>query len=118
MYKETTYAESLRELNKRLDKFYERANSKNMECDLDLYTLSILLAKDCVYCGGATTGLDRKDNTKGYTVDNCVPACRRCNSLKGADITYAEMLVMGYEIQQCEAGDDGYYLDDRVDYEF
>lgn len=31
-------------------------------------------------------GIDRVDNTKGYSIDNCVAACRRCNVAK-ADMT-------------------------------
>lgn len=27
-------------------------------------------------------GIDRVDNTKGYSVENCVAACRRCNVAK------------------------------------
>lgn len=27
-------------------------------------------------------GVDRVDNSKGYTIDNCVPSCRPCNSKK------------------------------------
>jgi hypothetical protein len=28
-------------------------------------------------------GIDRVDNTKGYTLDNCVPCCYKCNKAKG-----------------------------------
>ena len=28
------------------------------------------------------TGVDRLDNTKGYTVENCVPCCIQCNVIK------------------------------------
>lgn len=28
-------------------------------------------------------GIDRTDNDKGYTTDNCVSCCGKCNSLKG-----------------------------------
>lgn len=34
-------------------------------------------------------GIDRVDNTKGYTVDNCVPCCEMCNKAK-RDKTVAE----------------------------
>lgn len=46
--------------------------------------------KDCHYCGLEAShdprghhGLDRADNAKGYTKDNVVPCCRRCNRVKG-----------------------------------
>lgn len=51
----------------------------------------------CHYCGAEKTnkastfkstgfyhynGIDRKDNTKGYSVENCVPCCYVCNRAK------------------------------------
>lgn len=115
---EQTYTETMARLSKKLRTLQLRAINRGMECDLDLYILSILLSKKCIYCGNDATGLDRKDNEVGYTVNNVVPSCHRCNGLKGSKISFEDMLVIGYEIQQCEAGDDEYYLDDGVYYEF
>lgn len=40
----------------------------------------------CRYCGGklpeAGYGIDRLDSNKGYTTENSVPCCARCNSFK------------------------------------
>ncbi len=54
-----------------------------------------LIFSDCHYCGGEPKntlvyhektityqGIDRKDNTKGYTPDNVVPCCIICNVMK------------------------------------
>ena len=40
--------------------------------------------KPCVYCGKDidTIGLDRIDNSKGYSQDNVVPCCTQCNLSK------------------------------------
>ena len=40
--------------------------------------------KDCHYCGDPieTIGLDRVDNTQGYTLANVVPCCGYCNWCK------------------------------------
>jgi hypothetical protein len=38
--------------------------------------------------------LDRKDNTKGYSKDNCVPCCKRCNFSKRNCYTYEEWFEM------------------------
>jgi 5-methylcytosine-specific restriction endonuclease McrA len=57
----------------------------------------------CYYCsgelvnGGARSGfssltLDRKDNNQGYTLDNIVLCCRRCNIIKGNWLTEQQML--------------------------
>jgi hypothetical protein len=45
--------------------------------------------------GKANYNLDRKDNSKEYTVENCVVCCARCNRGKGADFTYAEWVQIG-----------------------
>lgn len=52
-----------------------------------------LITAPCHYCGTPPrtrirdtsfyrNGIDRKDNSKGYTKDNCVPCCWRCNRAK------------------------------------
>ena len=38
--------------------------------------------------------LDRKDNSKGYTKDNCVVCCTQCNFIKGKSLTYDEMCLL------------------------
>lgn len=40
--------------------------------------------KPCHYCGLPvdTVGLDRVDNNKGYSLDNCVSCCETCNRMK------------------------------------
>lgn len=35
-------------------------------------------------------GIDRLDNTKGYTPENSVACCKHCNSLKGDRLTPEE----------------------------
>lgn len=56
------------------------------------------LIKDgkCYYCeyslpktGG---GLDRKDNSVGYVIDNLVPCCTYCNVLKSSLLSHDEMV--------------------------
>jgi hypothetical protein len=39
--------------------------------------------------------IDRKDNNKGYTLNNIVLACRRCNYIKGDYITEEKMKKIG-----------------------
>lgn len=44
-----------------------------------------LFEKKCYYCGQPPTplnGIDRVNNNYGYTVDNSVPCCKKCNYAK------------------------------------
>lgn len=56
----------------------------------------------CHYCGGERettgTGLDRKDSSKGYEVENVVPCCRDCNTAKSDRFSVEEMLLIGQVI--------------------
>jgi 5-methylcytosine-specific restriction endonuclease McrA len=36
-----------------------------------------------VGCDEGMVGIDRKDNSRGYSTDNCVPCCETCNRAKG-----------------------------------
>ena len=42
-------------------------------------------------------GIDRVDNSKGYSVENCVPCCGRCNFAKGT-ATQTEFIQMCQEV--------------------
>ena len=59
---------------------------------------AIVIGQVCHYCSGELpkTGcsLDRKDSKFGYLLWNVVPCCTVCNTLKGAHLTYEEMLVI------------------------
>lgn len=44
--------------------------------------------------------LDRKNNSLGYTKDNCVVCCPACNRIKGRDLSYELMLKIGDLIEQ------------------
>lgn len=44
-------------------------------------------------------GIDRINNNKGYTVENCVTCCKKCNFLKGT-LTYKEFLEHITKISQ------------------
>jgi len=52
----------------------------------------------CHYCSkklpDAGSGMDRKDNAKGYIVGNVVPCCDLCNRTKNQYLSYEEMQVV------------------------
>lgn len=77
---------------------YRRKAKDRGHCfNLSKEQVQVLISTDCYYCGespgnslvyhGKTItyqGIDRKDNTKGYTPDNVVPCCIVCNIMKKA----------------------------------
>jgi len=59
-----------------------RAQDKEMVFDLTIEQFYSILELDCVYCGDKAETIDRKDSLDGYTIANCVPACKKCNMMK------------------------------------
>lgn len=82
-------------------KGYENgAKLRGLEFDLSKEQASALFAANCHYCGERPSqvaskptahgefiynGIDRKDNSLGYSASNCVTCCSVCNVRKGAD---------------------------------
>lgn len=57
-----------------------------------------LWSKGCHYCQQDISsfkgmGLDRKDNSLGYTADNVLPCCGDCNKVRNTVLTVEEMEV-------------------------
>lgn len=76
--------------------FLDNSSRRNFEVFLSLEDYRNLVEdRACTYCGNelpeAGSGLDRKDCSIGYTMDNCVPCCTTCNRIKGDNISYSEM---------------------------
>ena len=66
----------------------------------------------CYYCGTELSSaigqkkldglsIDRKDNSKGYTLENIVFCCNRCNMAKGSWFTEKEMLEIAQKYFNC-----------------
>ncbi len=78
----------------------EGARQRNYVCTITLEDFCIIIKQPCYYCGDATdikrytdyiagkkfavraNGIDRFDNTCGYTIDNSVSCCKMCNLMK------------------------------------
>lgn len=93
--------------NKLIRAYKSGAKVRNLEFSLTDMACAALFEKNCWYCDSAPhqkiigspgpgvsadgkkhstftyNGIDRIDNSKGYTLDNCVTCCKRCNIGKG-----------------------------------
>ena len=58
----------------------------------------------CFYCGTSQDpfSIERVDNAKGYSVQNCVVACWRCNKMKSRDYTAVEMQILGEALRKID----------------
>lgn len=87
--------------------YSRRAKDKNIEFDLSIDKFKSLTEDICYYCKSTPAGkidnkwhygysvhngIDRIDNTRGYTLDNCVTCCKRCNQAKN-DMTKFEFYL-------------------------
>lgn len=81
--------------------YYKKgAKKRNLEFLLSRDDVIALINMPCHYCGDTPNnnhrvirfdgdvivkqgGIDRVDNSKGYSIENCVPCCKICNSAKG-----------------------------------
>lgn len=71
------------------------AKTRNIEFSLTRQEyISVVGSASCFYCQGSLpvtgSGLDRVDSSVGYTKNNVVPCCGRCNWTKGDRWTFAQ----------------------------
>ncbi len=59
------------------------ANKRGYSFEINKEEFKNLLQNECVYCGlTPAVGVDRKDNSIGYTFENSVSCCNWCNRMK------------------------------------
>lgn len=83
--------------------YRDKAKERNLAFNLTFNEFMLFWQKPCHYCGFdvLTIGLDRKDNTLGYTVENVVSCCPECNTAKFDLFTYKEMVsIIGRAIAE------------------
>lgn len=76
--------------------YYKGAIKRNLCFELSREEFEILILKNCYYCDDPPSlrlinntplicnGIDRVDNSIGYLIENCVPACKICNVMKSS----------------------------------
>ena len=92
---------------KHIISYKSNAKSRGLDFDLSNDEFQAISSGDCFYCGmepeyrtppkewqpgGYWSGVDRVDNSLGYSVENCVPCCRQCNWAK-RDLTQEEFYL-------------------------
>lgn len=74
-------------------KYKNREKVRGGDMNISLQQFAALVSKKCFYCGGLDkrvmkgeafrlNGLDRVDSNQGYHIDNVVPCCVKCNTMK------------------------------------
>lgn len=71
----------------RLRQYKASALRRNLGWDLSDEYAKHILKMPCLYCSysepNQVNGIDRLDNTRGYTEDNTCSCCSQCNYMKG-----------------------------------
>ena len=70
----------------KLSAYRTSAKKKGQEFKLEMTDVMKLWQQPCHYCGAEieTIGIDRVDNSGGYTIGNVVPCCSKCNYMKNS----------------------------------
>jgi len=92
------------------------ARKRGKEFTITYDEFASIIKADCFYCGERPSnivrlnfkttdtsmlynGIDRMDNKKGYTADNCVPCCKSCNMMKKT-LSYDDFVSLCTKIAQ------------------
>lgn len=75
-------------IRNRFGEYVSSARVRNRKFSLSKDEFSLIINLPCIYCGKKSSidrpsGVDRIDNSLGYTINNSVPCCRECNYEKG-----------------------------------
>lgn len=82
---------------------YKRgAEARGYNFDITIEEFTNLWDKPCHYCNDSIKGIgiDRKDNSIGYTTDNTLSCCTTCNFMKGK-LTHQEFIDKCRQIAKC-----------------
>lgn len=81
-------------LRGRFNIYLSSAKARGIEMELDFSTFSEIVSLPCSYCGDSESkiGIDRINNSIGYTRENSVACCRSCNYMK-KDMSCKEFLM-------------------------
>jgi hypothetical protein len=84
--------------SKMISAYRNRDKKKNRPlCNASIeWFIENILERNCVYCGSEKyVGGDRINNALSHIMENLVPACYRCNTMRGDKFTFEEMIKIG-----------------------
>lgn len=93
---------------RRFDRLKRNARDRNKKFYLtfeDFCKIRTYKNEKCFYCNSTTNipfSIERLNNKIGYTVQNCVVACWRCNKMKSKDYTSKEMKILGRTLRKID----------------
>lgn len=83
------------------------AKNRGLKNELTRERYTWLISRDCIYCGVKEAGgVDRVDSSADYTVENSVPSCHHCNSVKGA-LPVGQFIAHAHRIATYSGGASG-----------
>jgi 5-methylcytosine-specific restriction endonuclease McrA len=72
-----------KDIPKKFKQYLITSTNKNILFELSLEQFNDIISKDCVYCGQPNAnGIDKVIPKDGYTLNNSVPCCTMCNTMK------------------------------------
>jgi hypothetical protein len=104
--KENFKGKEIASFNRILNNYRNNAKKRNILFELTEDQFKILTKQNCFYCNCSPSqvsvvksgsgnyiynGIDRLDSKQGYTMDNTVPCCGRCNEAKN-DLSYEDFV--------------------------
>lgn len=100
--KELSRQKARDKVSKMLSAYRCKDKKKGRATDLTVeFLLHNIISQPCSYCGDTqNVGCDRKDNTKGHTQDNVIPACYTCNIVRHNLFSEDEMRLLGEVIRE------------------
>lgn len=84
---------------KRFASFKRHCKKRNLPVNISFPKYLDIIKQNCYYCGAdlmimTGSGLDRKNNTLGYSVKNALPCCPTCNHVRGNYFTVEEFKLV------------------------
>lgn len=68
--------------------YVKNARKRNLEFNISFENYESIVTKPCYYCKiiqqRGFNGMDRKESSIGYALDNCISCCQMCNYIKGS----------------------------------